>query len=292
MDIQSTFRAIVSGTYCLAFLLAVFALSAEAKPEDAVPLPYTYKAKNLKPADFGYQERSWEAVLRKMNGQLAEDPGNADLLLKRAIAYREYGVRRALVLRKRDWKRSRQDFDALLARDSTQADLLYHYALLKRYEGHLGESILMLHRQLAIDRASPHAYVALFRLYYQLVHEKEPAEVTAVVESGPEEYKAFVEAALSRKGDRLREADNRLSSLIRDARGIALQPILLARARVYYSLGEAKIAESFVLQAIQTISSPATARLVLEDFKYILNDQEMRTFFDLEEAQDFQSFFQ
>ena len=56
-------------------------------------LPYEYKARNLKPADFGFEGHTWEMLLRKMNNRMDEADNDLALLRERAIAYREYGVR-------------------------------------------------------------------------------------------------------------------------------------------------------------------------------------------------------
>lgn len=264
-------------------------ITENARAQDR--LAYTYKARNLQPADFGFEDGSWEKILRKMNGRMADQPDDAELLLQRAIAYREYGVRRALVLRKRDWKRSRQDFENLLAKDSTFKDVLYQYGILKRYQGDFDQALRLLHRQLEVDANAVHVSVALFRLYHQFLHEKESEEVGLWLKSNPSEYASFFEAELLRKSGELKEADVKLSAVLKRARSIPLQPVLLARARIYYALGEHKIAESFVTQAIDIISRDTEGWLVLEDFKYILDDLEMQTFFDANTPAGYRSFF-
>ncbi|MFK7845611.1 MAG: tetratricopeptide repeat protein [Rhodothermales bacterium] len=273
---------------CCVFILAHLTPGAAAAQER---LAYTYKARNLQPIDFGYEDGSWEKILRKMNGRMDESPDNPELLLQRAIAYREYGVRRALVLRKRDWKRSRQDFDALLAKDSTFQDVLFHYGILKRYQGDFDQALRLLHRQLEIDEHAVHVSVALFRLYHQFLHEKDAQEVGLWLTNNPSEYASFFEAELLRTSGQLKEADAKLSAVLKTARSLPLQPVLLSRARVYYALKEHKIAESFVKQAVDIIGSETDAWLVLEDFKYILNDFEVQNFFEARTPAAYRSFF-
>ncbi len=267
---------------------------------------YTFKARNLKPADFGFEDRNWDAVLRHMNGRLDEHPDDSDLLFERAIAYREYGVRRALVLRNRDWKRSRQDFESLLQRDSSFNDVLYQYAILKRYDGEFDEARMLLQRQIALKPATSHAIVALFRLYQQVLHEADSTAAEAFIATLDQETVNFLHAMQARKTGRLRDADELLGMLIRNAllkktpvnnasvkrsRLLPLQPVLLARARTYYAMDEPAIAESFVKQAIASISNETAAWLVLEDFKHILDDAEVAAFFEIDTPEGWQSFF-
>lgn len=254
-------------------------------------LAYTYKARNLNPDDFGIEGRSWEAVLRKMNARFDEKPDDIGLLFQRAIAYREYGARRSLVLRRRDWKRSRLDFEALIERDSTFEDVLYQFAVLQRYDGHFDRALNLLNRQLALRSDQPHVYAALFRLYRQFIFERDQAEVASMFEGDSSSHAMFVRAELERKAGRLREADGMLSDLLQSLSGLPPQIVLLTRARLYYAMGMGNIAEAFVHQAISIIRNPSQARIVLEDFKYILNDEEINRYLTLEAPEEFQAFF-
>lgn len=252
---------------------------------------YTYKARNLQPEDFGVDQRNWDATLRWCNKRLDENPDNLDIRLIRAIAYREYGVRRALVLRARDWKRSVADFEKILARDSLHQDVLYQYATLKRYKGNLEDAIWMLHRQVALKPGISHAVHALFRAYRQMLHEQKPEKVNAWLDAHPSEYATYFKALLLVRVGKFREADGMLTALMEQRGRLHFQAIFLARARVYYALDLPLIAQSFVRQAIQSISSEIEAGFVLEDFKYILTDEELAAYFDISESTDYISFF-
>ena len=226
-DFLSRINVVVAFLTCLLFLAASLLVEGVSAQD---MLAYTYKAKNLLPADFGYTDRSWEMALRKMNDRLDEHPDDPDLLLQRAISYREYGARRALLLRRRDWKRSRQDFEALLAQDSTFKDVLYQYGMLQRYDGEFDSALQLMHMQVALNPEMEHVTPALFRLYHQFLHEKNSVEVNLWLQRHPSEFASFFEAEQMRKAGRLREADNRLVELVKTARDIPLQPLLLARA--------------------------------------------------------------
>lgn len=282
------YRAIVS----LIALLSLGSISMDAKAQvNASIAAYTYKARNLQPEDFGVDERSWEATLRWCNKKLDENPADLDTRLIRAIAYREYGVRRALVLRARDWKRSVADFEKILAQDSLFKDVLYQYATLKRYKDDLDGALLMLHRQVDLKPDTPYAVHALFRAYRQMLHEEKPEYVSAWLDTHPSGYATFFKALHLMNAGEFREADGVLTTLMEHREGVPFQPIFLARARVYYALDLPLIAQSFVRQAIQSISNEIEAGFLLEDFKYILTDEELATYFDISDAAGYSSFF-
>lgn len=253
-------------------------------------LPYEYKAKNLKPADFGFEARSWEMLLRKMNDRMDQADNDLALLRERAIAYREYGVRRSLVLRKRDWKRSRRDFETLLARDSAYADIHFQYGLLNRYEGNLETALHHYHTQLLLQPEAAHVHAALFRLYDQFLNEQ-PDAVPGWISKNPSAYSELLNAELLRVTGELKAADKILSALLKNPRNIPFQPVLLARARIYFALDEPAIATSFVKQAIDVIDSRTDAWLVFEDFKHILTNAEGRAFYEITDAAAYRGFF-
>ncbi len=296
-SVYAMLRALTSSLYRSAawlvvcvFLLGV-GLGVTPSPVAAQEvLPFEYKAKNLKPADFGFEARSWEALLRKMNNRMDETPDDLALLRERAIAYREYGVRRSLVLRRRDWKRSRKDFETLLERDSAYTDVHFHYGLLERYEGHFPQAIERYHTQLELAPEAAHVHVALFRLYHHFLNAS-PEEVPAWIEANPSEYADYLDAERLRLSGAFNDADDILASLLKDAQYIPLERVLLARARVYFALDQPKIAASFVNQAIDIIDDKTSALLVFEDFKYILTDSEGQTFFTLDTPDAFKTFF-
>lgn len=277
---------------CLVAFIWLANLSTDAVAQiDIRTDAYTYKARNLQPEDFGVDKRNWDATLRWCNNKLEENPADLDIRLIRAIAYREFGVRRALVLRARDWKRSVADFEKIVAQDSLFKDVLYHYATLKRYKGNLEDAVLMLQRQVELKPDISHAVHALFRAYRQMLHEQKPEEVSRWLDAHPSEYATYFKAALLMRGGAFREADSVLTSLMERRGRLPFQPIFLARARVYYALDLPLIAQSFVRQAIQSISNEIEAGFVLEDFKYILTDEELAGYFNISDADDYASFF-
>ena len=253
--------------------------------------PYTYRVRNWQPADYRVDERTWERTLAFCHERLDENPDDLDALLLRAVAYREFGVRRALLLRMRDWKRSEADFQALLAKDSMHQDVYFQYAHLKRYKGDLEEALDLMHRQAALRPDLPYVVPALLRLYRQFILEKKPADVDAWLEAHPSDYATFFRAGRFARAGALVRADSILSDLLLRRRQLPYPPILLARARIYYALDRPDIAQAYVMQAIETIGSETDARLVAEDFKYIFTDDEVDRFLRLHTPEEYRSFF-
>ncbi len=161
---------------------------------------------------------------------------------------------------------------------------------MNRYEGNHEAALRHYHTQLRLQPDAAHVHVALFRLYHQFLNEQ-PEQVPAWIEANPSEYAAYLNAEELRVSGQLEAADDVLSTLLKEARVMPLQPVLLARARVYFALDQPAIATSFVNQAIDIIENKTGAWLVFEDFKHILTNTEGRTFFELDDALAYQSFF-
>ena len=253
--------------------------------------PYTHKARNWQPADYGLDAGSWEEALRICHERLESDPEDLEALLLRAVAYREFGVRRALLLRVRDWKRSEADFRSLFERDSTYQDLHYQYAHLQRYKGEYEHALRLMHAQVDMRPELSYTIPALLRLYREFLLNRKQDEVEAWFDANPSGYVSLFRAEMLMKARQWEEADTILSELLLARRGLPYQPILLARARIYYALNRPDIAQSYVMQAIEAIDGPVPGRLVGEDFKYILTDREVSIYLGLKTAPAFKDFF-
>ncbi|MEX0748365.1 MAG: hypothetical protein WD275_10220, partial [Rhodothermales bacterium] len=73
--------------------------------------------------------------------------------------------------------------------------------------------------------------------------------------------------------------------------GIRRQPALLSLARLYYERGDPDRAQSLVMEAIESIERPLDAAFVFEDFKYVVNEEELTEYRSLETVQELITFF-
>ena len=267
--------------------LSFFAIPSGFSPSDE----YTYKVKNLKPRDYGIDVGTWEKAISILKKKLDANDQDIDALYLRAIAYREMGIRRALVLRTRDWKKSTEDFEEVLARDSTHHDVLFQYGLLKQYKKEFDDAFRLMHRQQSVANAQGYIEAALFRMYRYLFAEHPPADIEAWFRLNTSDYAHYFRAEEIRREGRLMVADNLFESQLQRELQIPVQPVLLSRARIYYALNQPEKAQGFVYQAIDEIEDEIGARLFFEDFKYILSDQEIERYTTLHASTDFRRFF-
>ncbi len=265
------------GALCMSMAHSVLA-------QDPLSYDYTLKARNLQPADYGIDAATWEQALRYCNSRLASNESDLEARLLRAVGYRELGIRRALLLRQRDWKRSTNDFEIILQQDSLFRDALLQYARLKRYQGEFDQAFALMHRQMDLKGPSPHGMASLLRLYRQFIVEQPSDEVNARLDRHPSDYAAFATGELLRTKDQPAQADRVYLDLLRSATTLRVQPIWLARARVSYASDRPGNGQDYVMEAIEAIEDGLDARLVLEDFKYILTDAELDEYLELDRA--------
>ena len=264
----------------------IFAPSLQQEARD-----YQFKAKNLKPFDFGVDESSWEKTISQMNKRLKKAPDDVDALLLRAIAHREMGIRRALLLRKIDWQKSTADFEEIIARDSTFSDALFQYGLLQQYKRNFDGAITLMTRQQELNGHEGYIEAALFRLHRYFIADKSPAVANDWFEAQPSYYSEYFKGEILRKKGEHKAANTLFSELLAANIDMPVQPVLLSLARINYASGESEKAQDFIYQAIDSIKNEVDARLFFEDVKYILTDDEVVTFKALTEAEEFRAFF-
>jgi len=268
-------------------VLAFLSSSSVVHPTDE----YTYKVKNLKPRDYGIDAGTWEKALSILNRRLGNNEQDVQALYLRAITRREMGIRKALILRKMDWKRSTEDFEQVLAKDSLYHDVLYQYGLLQQYKKEFEKAFELMHRQQRLSGKKGYIEASIFRLYRYFFTEQPPSDLEAWFGEHDSDYARYFEAEVLRLNGESEKADKLLGDLLKKNLAIAAQPILLSRARIYYGLNRAEIAQSYVLQAIDTIEDEVSARLFLEDVKYILSDEEINRFTKINQPRGYRQFF-
>ena len=134
-------------------------------------------------------------------------------------------------------------------------------------------------------------YVNLFRLIdYHLFAGANPA-VSEWLADQSSDITNYTEAERLRRENQLSAARKALISMLERTLDIPLQPVLLSLARVYFAEGDPLRGQGAVTQAIEHIQAPEEAALVFEEFKYVLEDDELIAFNALENAGDVKRFF-
>jgi GWxTD domain-containing protein len=190
------------------------------------------------------------------------------------MAYRERGTTKASLLRTVDWNKSRDQFDAILARDSSFRDALYQYALLEEYRGEYITAIAMGHRQIEKQPGMQSPRLGLFRLYRHFIAEDRPAAIAWLGQQQSAIARYFLGEALRRDG-RLDDAERMFLDMLYETRTPLSQPLCLSLARIAAKRGLPAVAEAYIVRAIDELVSPLGADLLFEDIKYIISDREL-----------------
>lgn len=231
----------------------------------------------------------WEEIVEWTNRILERDEGQLEARYLRAIGQRELAKFRT-VNQAHHWSVAEQDFEYVVQRDSLFEDVLYQYGELRRYQGAHYDAVRLGRAQVQFkpDLQEPQAH--LFRFYRNLINSASEDSVLAFLASDPSEYAQYFRGEKLRRSGKLEEADAIFAQLaIRPA--FPRQRVLLSRARVHYAQNKPEAAENFVKQAIQGIRQSFHAALVFDDFKYVLNEQELELYYTLRTPEEFKAYF-
>lgn len=231
----------------------------------------------------------WGRAGRLLDGVLKDAPDHVDAHFWRAVVHRELAKFHVL-FGIPEWRAAEDAFEWVIARDSLHRDVLYQFALLRRYgEAYraaveLGETQLRLRPELADARAGLYT---LYRLYSRHTDPAEALDYLSGQASGPA---AYARADLLRRLGRLADADAAFRDLLVSGR-VPATAALLGRARVLYALGQPERAEPLVTRAIASVDGPFAASILYDDFKYIFNDAELARYRSLTEPAAVQAFY-
>ena len=257
----------------------------------------------LAAAQRAVEVQRWEEAIGLLDDVLKRDPDVLEARYLRGIARREANKAHTLL------SGSLADFEHVVARDSLYRDVLYQYALALVYRNQYPEdrtgAIELAERQLQLKPELVEAQVGIFDIYRRFLCTVRAARALAWLGGHPTDYARLFEGEVLRReslayygeetdvrldAPKLRQADDVLAELLtRPPAGsteLPHHPVLLARARVHYAFGEPDVAQDFVEMAIASIDGEAAARLVFEDFKYVLDEEEWERWRALEGTRD------
>ena len=222
---------------------------------------------------------------------LDRDPKNIEANFFKGICYRETGKFKALLLRKIDWNKSKKHFIRVLDRDSLFNDVVYQFALLKRYQENYKEAIQLGHAQIRLRPGLIEPQVKLFRFYrYFVTHTKKDEAVNWLKQQPWDHARWGIAEKLRREGE-LTKADSVLLDLVNQPMTMSFQPAYLTLTRIYYEQNLQDKAEDYFWRAINEIQNDIDANLVFEDMKYILTDQELASYQSLGSIKEKMIFF-
>ncbi len=244
-------------------------------------------------ARIAMRQEKWAAAGRRWQQVLKLEPEDMEAHYYRAICYREEGVTRPPIARNFfPWRKAAREFTWVLARDSLYRDVLYQFALLRRYEGKYEEALDLGMRQLRLKPDDEDVHIGLFDLYRYFIHHRSLQKVRIYWEHHREPYSYFFWGEAQREAGQLEEARRIYERLLKERpEYFPVQPLWLALARVYVAQGADREGEQAFWKAVATIRNRLGARLVFEDVLYILSDDELATYKRLHTPEEYQRFF-
>ena len=174
----------------------------------------------------------------------------------------EYDVTRALF-----------DFEYILARDSTHQDVLLQYARLWHDHRGFDLAISLGEAQLRARPDLAKAHVGLVRTYRNFVAWTPTQVAIRQLRDQPSEYADYFAGEVYRKHGWLEQADAIFAEMLARPMQIPRQPALLSRARIAISRAQFEVASEFIEEALLVRSLPE-AKLLFEDFKYVVTPEE------------------
>ena len=220
------------------------------------------------------ESRKWRRAKLWYEVALIGNPENLMAHYGCGICRREIGKNKAFFLRGPDWKASQRHFEKIIASDSMYQDVFYQYALLEKYREHLFKAILLAHRQIA---ANPTAYTGLrgiFRLYDYMIHNKSLKKAEPWLNSRNSAFDEYYLGELYRIHGLFGKADSIFHAILVHNTNFPLQPVYLSLVKIYVQKNEPEKAEAAYWQAVNKIFTRLEADLLLEDFMYIVHDDE------------------
>lgn len=235
--------------------------------------------------------RDWGDLNGSYGEILKRDPDNFEAHYYAGIGHRESGKLKALFLRRSDFNKARDHFQWIVQRDSAYQDVLFQWAVLKRFEEKYTEAIVMGHEQLRLTPHQAKANTGLFSLYQTFLRHKGDRDVISWLNQQPWPHaRYFVGEVFRRKGE-YESAMPIFDSLLTDPKDLNRQPVYLSLARIYFDEGDPVKGENCFWKAVDDIKTRADAELIFEDLKYIVTDEELKRFDSLMSSSEFQSFF-
>ncbi|MFB3131616.1 MAG: tetratricopeptide repeat protein [Rhodothermales bacterium] len=248
-------------------------------------------AAHLGLAQLDLKEQQWDDAKDRLQDVLERQPDHVEAHYYRAIAYRELAKFHTLN-QARHWQGAEDDFAWILQQDSLYRDVLYQYALLQRYREAYPEAIAAGHAQVRLKPELIEAQRGLFRFYRSFLNHTSVEEARTWLQTQTTTHAEYFVGETLRRQERFDEAEAIFRGLLIGSLAMPVQPILLSRARLYYQQKNPKRAQGFIEQAIEKIEGPLEAALVFDDFKYIINDEELTLYRTLDTPEEYQAFFQ
>ena len=232
-------------------------------------------------------ERDFGRAIALLDNFLAEDSTHVEGRFLRAIALRERGRNPTLkTYLRRLRQRSALDFEYVLQQDSSYRDVLYQYAILRRYSRDLEGAIELGEAQLRMRSDLDHVLPGVLAFYWRFVVEREPESARIWLRRhGGSLAPLFLARAYERQG--MHDAAEQLYTSVEPT-----VPALVALGRLQFARGQPEAGTRAIEAAVASIASRVDALVLFEEIKTVASPEEVAEFRRLTDVAAYQEFFQ
>ena len=249
--------------------------------------------KDIVRARTAVEQKEWKNAIGILDKVIKADSDLLEARYLRGVCYGELGKYPTLASLVFSYVRKGEtDLNFVLARDSLYRDVLFQQALLKRYIEDYPEAIRLGHEQIRLTPNVAHVQVGLFRIYWRYIIESDWRKAMEWLRAQQSDHSYLFTAELFLRQGWISRADELLEELSERETSLSRSALLLARARVHYAWNKPSSAQQYLQQAIQAIETETDALFVFDDVKYIVSPEEIQTFNDIDEAAEYQAFFE
>ena len=251
---------------------------------------------DLRAAKEAVREGEYAHAITLLTTYLEANPSNLEAHYWRGIAYRERGKHPTLKNRVRQiLQRGGQDFEMVLAQDSAYQDVLFQYALLKRYQGDLRTAISLGEAQLRHRADMGHVLAGVLDLYWRYLAENSPEKARQWLRTQSGLFtRVFIGRTYERQG-LFDLAESYYEEVIAEESGVAALvhlPVKLALARLDFARRFPEAGTVGVMEAIEDIQSQTEALVLFQEIKTIASPAEISAFKNINDAADYRIFFE
>ena len=182
------------------------------------------------------------------------------------------------------------DFEFILDRDSSFLDVLYQYARLWRDHKVLTKAIELGEAQIRLKPDLAEAHVELTSTYRHYIAWTRPDKALRWLQEHATPYAEYAVGEVYRKKGLFAGADEIFARHLAGPSRVPRQPVLLSRARLYFERGQVEQGHQFIEQAMD-VHNEMEARLLFEDFKYVMTEDEYHTYQFLQTPEQYTAFF-
>ena len=214
-------------------------------------------------------EEDWSGAAELCDRQLKVNPDDI------AVHYLAGISERGKAPGERTWAKSREHFEAVLARDSLYRDVLYQYALLIEIREELPEALEMAHRQVQLRPELGEAQAGLLHLYRHYISVANPADSLKWLSSQKNDYGRYFTAEVLRRKKQFMQAETTFYGLLKGPSNLPPQAYYLSLAHLYAIAGKPVRAQECYWKTVDGIASWLGGTIIFENLKYVITDDEL-----------------